>query len=74
MNVIYRVGNNYEASVLHQFHDGQGPNGIVVHPSGYLLVARGDELWKVPIAEPAAATPDVLPEEIPGLLLYPAII
>ncbi|MBM63124.1 MAG: hypothetical protein CL484_09275 [Acidobacteria bacterium] len=66
MNVIYRVGNNYEASVLHQFHDGQGPNGIVVHPSGYLLVARGDELWKVPIAEPAAATPVVLPEEIPG--------
>ena len=66
MNVIYRVGSNYEASVLHQFNDGPGPNGIVVHPSGYLLVARGDELWKVPVAEPAAATAVVLPEEIPG--------
>ena len=67
MNLIYRVGSDYTASVLHQFQDdGAGPNGIVEHPSGYLLVARGAELWKVPVTEPAAAASVTLPEEIPG--------
>ena len=67
MNVIYRVDSDYTASVLHQFQDGgAGPNGIVEHPSGYLLVARGAELWKVPVTEPAAATAVTLPEEVPG--------
>jgi hypothetical protein len=38
----------------------------VEHPAGYLLVARGDALWKVPLADPASATAVMLPEDIPG--------
>ena len=56
----------YEASVLHRFDDGAGPNGIVEHPGGYLLVARGATLWKVPLDNPAGAAEWTLPEEIPG--------
>ena len=67
MNLIYRVDTAYEASVFHRFDDdGSGPNGIVEHPAGYLLVARGDALWKVPLADPASATAVMLPEDIPG--------
>ena len=65
MGAIYRVGSDYEASVLHRF-DGFGPNGIVHQPSGYLLVCGGTELWKVPVSDPAAATAVTLPEEIDG--------
>ena len=36
------------------------------HPSGYLLVARGAELWKVPTDDTGAAAPVTLPEDIPG--------
>ena len=65
MNVIYQVTVDYEASVLHRFDDdGAGPNGIVHHPGGYLLVARGATLWKVPIGDPGAAAEVALPEEI----------
>ena len=67
MNVIYRVGTDYEPSILHRFEsDDGGPNGLVYHPSGYLLVARGATLWKVPVDEPAGTTQVTLPEEIPG--------
>lgn len=67
MNLVYRVDGDYQASVFHRFDDGgPGPNGIVEHPAGYLLVARGDALWKVPLAEPASAAAVTLPEEIPG--------
>ena len=67
MNLVYRVGADYAASVFHRFDDdGAGPNGIVEHPAGYLLVARGDALWKVPLDDPAAATAVMLPEDIPG--------
>ena len=68
MNVLYRVGTDYEAAVLHRFDDaeGAGPNGIVYHPSGYLLVARGSALWNVPLDDPAAAKEVTLPEEVPG--------
>ena len=67
MNLVYRVDTDYAASVFHRFdEDGAGPNGIVEHPAGYLLVARGDALWKVPLADPAAATAVMLPEDIPG--------
>jgi sugar lactone lactonase YvrE len=40
-----------------------GLNGIVYHPSGYLLVAKSDEgiLLKVPLANPAAFTKVTLP-------------
>ena len=67
MNLIYRVDTDYRASVLHQFDDGgAGPNGIVDHPGGFLLVARGAALWKVPLDDPAAATQVALPEDVPG--------
>ena len=67
MNLVYRVDTDYAASVFHRFDDdGAGPNGIVEHPAGYLLVARGAALWKVPLADPAAATAVMLPEDIPG--------
>ena len=68
MNVIYRVGIDYDASVLHRFEpiEGLGLNGIVYHPSGYLLVAGGATLWKVPLDDPAGATQVTLPEEVPG--------
>ena len=68
MNVIYRVGLDYQASVLHRFEpmEGLGLNGIVSHPSGYLLVAGGTTLWKVPLDDPGSATQVTLPEEVPG--------
>ena len=68
MNVIYRVGADYEASVLSRFEpmDGLGLNGIVYHASGYLLVAGGATLWKVPVEDPAGATQVTLPEAVPG--------
>jgi len=66
MNLIYRVDMNYQASVFHRFDPGAGPNGIVEHPAGYLLVARGAELWKVPLENPATASAVILPEDIPG--------
>ncbi len=67
MNVIYRVDADQAASVFHRFEDGgAGPNGIVHHPGGYLLVARGAALWKVPLDDPAAAAAVTLPEEVPG--------
>ncbi len=67
MNVIYRVDADHAASVFHAFDDGgAGPNGIVDHPGGYLLVARGATLWKVPLDDPGAAAEVTLPEEVPG--------
>ena len=65
MRAIYRVGPDYQVSVLHLFEDF-GPNGIVHHPSGYLLVCGGTELWKVPVDDPPRATRVMLPEEIEG--------
>ena len=67
-SVIYRVDSDYRASVLHQFSEVEvpGPNGIVVHPEGYLLVAGGATLWKVPIDDPTSLAQVTLPEEVPG--------
>jgi sugar lactone lactonase YvrE len=66
-DVIYRVDGDYRASVFHR-PDGTGLsfNGIVAHPDGYLLVAGGTTLWKVPLDDPTGAAPVQLPEEIPG--------
>ena len=65
--ILYAVDADYAASVLHRFEDGgAGPNGIVHHPGGYLLVARGAGLWKVPLDDPSSAAEVALPEEIPG--------
>ncbi|MXZ73072.1 MAG: SMP-30/gluconolactonase/LRE family protein [Acidobacteria bacterium] len=67
LNALYRVTADYEASLFHRFDDGgAGPNGIVHHPGGYLLVARGATLWKVPLADPAASSEVTLPQEVPG--------
>ena len=65
MGLLYAVDGDYESSVLHRF-DGFAPNGIVHHAAGYLLVAGGASLWKVPLDDPSGATEVALPEEIPG--------
>lgn len=67
-NVVYRVGQDYKASVLHRFAPAQGLalNGIVHHPSGYLLVTGGATLYKVPINNPAGLTEVKLPEPVAG--------
>ena len=65
MGLLYAVDGDYEPSVFHRF-DGFSPNGIVNHADGYLLVAGGTSLWKVPLDDPAGATEVALPEEIPG--------
>ncbi len=65
-SVIYRVGTDYEAALLYRFEAGTGPNGIVHHADGFLLVAGGAMLWKVTLDEPVTATEVTLPEEIPG--------
>lgn len=68
MNVVYRVTPGYEASVLHRFQpvEGLGLNGIVFHPSGYLIVAGGSTLYKVPVASPEATMPVALAEDVAG--------
>lgn len=67
LSAIYEVSTEYEASLLHRFDDGgSGPNGIVYHPAGFLLVARGATLWKVPVDDPATLSEVVLAEEITG--------
>ena len=66
--IVYRVDSNYRASVFYQPGGGAtlGFNGIVVHPDGYLLVAGGETLWKVPLGSPDEAAPVQLPETIQG--------
>lgn len=67
-NVLYRVSPDGEASIFHRFEprEGLGLNGIVHHPDGYLLVAGGATLFKVPVDDPSALTEVALPEEITG--------
>ena len=67
LSAIYEVSTEYEASLLHRFDDGgSGPNGIVYHPAGFLLVARGATLWKVPVDDPATLSEVLVAEEITG--------
>ncbi len=67
LSAIYEVSTEYEASLLHRFDDGgSGPNGIVYHPAGFLLVARGATLWKVPVDDPTTLSEVVVAEEITG--------
>jgi sugar lactone lactonase YvrE len=65
---IYRIDEAYEASLLHRFASSEAfsPNGLVYHPSGYLLVAGGESLYKVPLDDPGSASPVSLPEPVPG--------
>ena len=66
--IIYRVDPDYQASVFYHPDGGAalGFNGIVVHPDGYLLVAGGEILWKVPLGSPDESAPVALPESVPG--------
>ena len=68
MNVIYQVDAEYNPSVLHRFPPAEdlALNGIVYHESGYLLVAGGTTLWKVPVADPGDTTQVTLPEATAG--------
>lgn len=71
MNVIYRVDENYDASVLYRFEPmtGLGLNGIVHHPDGFLIVvAAGGQgmLYRVPVANPGAARPIELSQPATG--------
>jgi len=54
-NVIYKIDENYEASIFSDSPALVGPNGIDYHPDGYLLVSNllAGQLLKVPIANPA---------------------
>ena len=65
---LFRVGTDYQASLLHRFDPSAtfAPNGIVYHPSGYLLVCGGTSLLKVPLDDPASAQAVELPEAIAG--------
>ena len=68
-NVIYKVTPAYEASVFHRFTgmpEGARLNGIVYHAGGYLLVVAEANLYKVPLADPAATTQVMVAEPVPG--------
>jgi hypothetical protein len=57
--VVYRVGTDYRATVLHRFTDlpqNAQLNGTVYHDGGYLLVVAGEHTYKVPVANPAGTT------------------
>ena len=66
MNVVYRVGMDNQASVLHRFEDMTQPNGIVHHESGYLLVVGAGGLYKIPIDDPDATSQVMLTEPLEG--------
>jgi sugar lactone lactonase YvrE len=67
-NVIYRVGPDYQASVLHRFDSAEslGLNGLVYHPSGYLIVAGGSTLYKVPVSNPEATSQVTMADAVAG--------
>jgi hypothetical protein len=60
-NVVYRIDREYEAEVLHRFGamENAALNGIVYHSGGYLLVAAGARLFKVPVMD-ARTTSEVM--------------
>ena len=69
MNVVYRVTPDYRASVLHRFTNlaqGSAVNGIVHHDNGYLLVVAGQDIYKVPVANPAGTTQVKVTEPVGG--------
>lgn len=65
-NVVYRVDASNQASVLHRFEPMSQLNGIVYHDAGYLLVAAGARLFKVPIDNPSGTTEVMVAEPVPG--------
>ncbi len=68
MNVVYQIDGAYEASVLHRFEpmEGLALNGIVHHSDGYLLVIGSGNIYKVPVADPAATSQVNLAEPVAG--------
>jgi len=69
MNVVYRVTPDYQASVLYRFTglpEGAALNGIIYHDGGYLLVVAGQNIYKVPVANPAGTTQVSVAEPVPG--------
>ena len=70
--VVYKVDPKNTASVFlpNSFADVKAFswNGIVYHPSGYLLVAESNtgDLYKVPVAKPESFTKVKLPEQPAG--------
>jgi sugar lactone lactonase YvrE len=67
-NVVYRVDNNYQASIFHRFPpmEGFALNGIVHHADGYLLVIGSNNIYKVPVANPGATMQVSLTEPVAG--------
>ncbi|MGE4055105.1 MAG: hypothetical protein AB7F99_09920 [Vicinamibacterales bacterium] len=65
---IYRVTPDYQVTLFHQFPptEGLALNGIVYHSSGYLLVAGGETLYKVPVDKPAGMTVVKLGQPVAG--------
>lgn len=69
MNVVYRVGEDHQASILYRFEGEEGPglNGIVYRPSsGDLLVVGGGSLYKIPTADPGSMSEVMLAEPLAG--------
>ena len=69
MNVLYRVGPDYTASVFYRFTslpENTALNGIVFHPDGFLLVVAGPNMYKVPLADPAGMTQVTVDQPVPG--------
>lgn len=70
--IIYKVDNTNTASVFFQdptlAGEGFGLNGIVLHPDGYLLVAKYNDgtLYKIPTEDPKAYTQVTLSQAYPG--------
>lgn len=70
--VVYKVDADNDVSVFlpPDFAGDQQPmlNGIVFHPSGFLLIAdsRGGQIYKVPVDDPKKATPVKLSEPVQG--------
>ena len=68
-NVVYRVTPDYEASVLHRFTglpEGAALNGLVYHDGGFLLVVAGQNIYKVPVANPSATAQVNVAEPVGG--------
>jgi sugar lactone lactonase YvrE len=67
-NVVYRVDNNYQASIFHRFPpmEGFALNGIVHHADGYLLVIGSNNIYTVPVANPGATMQVSLTEPVAG--------
>jgi sugar lactone lactonase YvrE len=66
--VIYRVSPDHQVSVFHRFQPAEGLmlNGIVHHDSGYLLVAGGSTIYRVPLDKPEAITPVKMAQPVAG--------